>query len=71
MPKLKIYTCSSCGEEFEPEELVRIRKELYGIGNYRQFSSSFFVDLCDKCYDKLLYELLEVTLDGGNDYEKW
>lgn len=49
----KIYTCYICGKQIDKYRPVRFQKQLYGYGNYKQYSQIRNFDFCDKCYATL------------------
>lgn len=49
MLKTKVYKCCICHRvlDYKP---IRLVKQLYGIGNYNQYSYDSKYDFCNKCY---------------------
>lgn len=45
----KIYRCCICHNILR-EKPIRLVKQLYGIGNYKQYSTVEHYDICSKCY---------------------
>lgn len=59
MKFLKEWKCELCNKSTDKFEIIRISKELYGCGRYKQFYKNKSIDLCKDCYDKLLKDVLE------------
>lgn len=49
MAKEKIYKCCICHEVLK-EKPIRLVKQLYGYGNYKQYYPVRYYDFCKKCY---------------------
>lgn len=57
--KRYIYHCCICGKEIIEYRPVRFTKQLFGYGNYKQFSPVRDYDFCKECYwalDDLLFK---------------
>ena len=49
MAGIKIYKCCICQKELE-EKPIRLVKQKYGLGNYKQYSTVKHYDICERCY---------------------
>ena len=45
----KIYQCCVCHKQLK-EKPVRLIKQEYGTGNYKQYAQVDRYDICQKCY---------------------
>ena len=52
MPLHKIYKCCVCHEVLEDYKPIRLVKQKYGKGKYKQYSNVATYDFCKKCYAK-------------------
>lgn len=53
MGKPKIYKCVMCQRVLTEYKPIRLTKELYGEGNYKQYYPVKHFDFCKTCYKKL------------------
>lgn len=67
----KEWKCMKCKENKDKTELIRISKSMYGLGRYDQFAKAFSIDLCEKCYEETLKEILENQLQPNPTYEDY
>lgn len=52
MAAIKIYRCCICHEVLEDYKPIRLVKQKYGIGNYKQYYNVDHYDFCKRCYSK-------------------
>lgn len=45
----KVYECCICHKVLNKKP-IRLVKQLYASGTYKQYSGVAFYDFCDKCY---------------------
>lgn len=45
----KIYRCCICNKQLK-EKPIRLVKQEYGAGNYKQYSQVDKYDICQRCY---------------------
>jgi len=48
----KVYKCCICHKELEEYKPIRLVKQLYGIGTYKQYANVRHYDFCKECYRK-------------------
>lgn len=51
-PNRKIYKCDKCGKELLKEKPIRLVRQKYGAGTYKQYYQIGRHDLCSKCIAK-------------------
>ena len=51
--KNKIYKCIRCGKVLTTTKPIRLTKQLYAIGTYKQYSPVDHFDFCTNCYNKI------------------
>lgn len=49
----KIYKCVRCGKVLETTKPIRLTKQLYNVGTYKQYSPIEHFDFCKECYIKI------------------
>lgn len=47
----KVYKCCICHRVLENSKPIRLVKQLYGIGNYKQYAPVDKFDFCFDCYE--------------------
>ena len=47
---MKIYKCCICKKVLRDYKPIRLVKQKYGIGNYKQYSNVDKYDFCENCY---------------------
>lgn len=47
---MKRYFCCICHQELKEEKPIRLVKQKYGIGTYKQYANVCNYDFCKKCY---------------------
>ena len=51
----KIYSCIICGKIYKQEaKPIRLVKQKYGTGTYKQYYNEKHFDLCVSCYNNLV-----------------
>lgn len=47
---IKRYFCCICHKELKEEKPIRLIKQIYGAGKYKQYYQTDRYDICKRCY---------------------